>query len=117
MQRPSIHTALPRRRYQYGTFQVVLLGNIESNDPRQYHLIMAFVQEGAAQPTLYLTAEKSSRAEQERGRYRLRVITDGFEEVLDVSDKWQDEACFAEEALRIAANLLKLNDEVATKLS
>ncbi len=117
MQRPSIRSALPLQRYQYGNFQVVLLGQIETSDPTQYQYLMAFVAEGQTQPTLYISAEKSRRSEAEQGSHRLRALMEGFDEVLEVGNQWRHVEPFVQAALKIGAQLLSLTDETPLKLS
>lgn len=116
MNRPSIRSALPIQRYQYGNFQVVLLSQIETNDPVQYHYLLAFVEEGQQQPKLYVSAEKSRRSEAGQGSHRLHVIAEAFDEVIEISNRWQQADDFAKEALTIGAQLLSLSDETPTRL-
>ena len=44
MSKPGIVTAIPKRRYTLGEFSLVVLGEIESNDNRDYGYIMAVVR-------------------------------------------------------------------------
>jgi hypothetical protein len=41
---PTITTAIPLRRYQYGEFVVTVLGDIESPDAVRYRYILAVAQ-------------------------------------------------------------------------
>jgi hypothetical protein len=70
---PSIQTAIPKRRYQFGPYQVVLLGEVESPDPVRYQFILAFVRPGATKPDFFITSEKNPRARAAEGSHRMRV--------------------------------------------
>jgi len=60
MNKPGIMTAMPRRRYRYGEFTVVVLGDIESSDGIDYRYIMAVVKGADPEPGLYLTAKRGT---------------------------------------------------------
>ncbi len=74
MERPKIQVAIPQRRYQLGSYQAVVLGEIESGDERRYQYILALVRQDETQPGFYVTAEKNPRAHAHEGAYRLRVV-------------------------------------------
>jgi hypothetical protein len=109
-------TAVPRRRYQVGDYTATLLGEVETRDPVQYRFILAMVLAGQAQPSLYVTSEKSRRSEASQGSHRLRLIAEGFDEVLGYSDRWREEDAFVTEALSVAVKTLSLADEQALRL-
>ena len=44
--RPTIATAIPKRRFQIGDYSASLLGEVESNDRRHYRYILALVPTG-----------------------------------------------------------------------
>lgn len=111
MERPKIRVAIPQRRYQLGSYQAVVLGEIESGDERRYQYILALVKPGEAQPGFYVTAEKNPRARAHEGAYRLRVLTEGLNEELGSSDRWGDIDAFATEGLALAANALGIDRE------
>lgn len=111
MQAPNIRTAVPKRRYQIGEYNVVVLGEVESNDPQQYRFIMAVVPEGENQPVFYVTSEKARRGEAVQGSHRLRVIADRLHEDLGVSDRWAELEAFTEEGLSVVRKALGLMDE------
>jgi hypothetical protein len=116
MDRPSIATAIPKRRYQVGDFSASLLGEIETHDPVQYRFILAMVPAGQPQPTLYVTCEKNRRSEPSGDSYRIRVVAEGFNEVLGSCARWADEETFAAEALSTALKVLSLSDEEPIRL-
>jgi hypothetical protein len=114
--KPSIKTAIPKRRYQIGDFSASLLGDIESGDARQFRYILAFVQMGQGEPALYLCSEPSPPSEWDRGRYALRVINDAMSEVVDTDDRWGQEEAFAEQAVKLGVQALGLQQERVVRL-
>jgi hypothetical protein len=108
---PKIQTALPQRRYQFGEYTGVVLGEIESGDGVKYQYILALVREGEGQPSFYVTAEKNPRRRAQEGSHRLRVITQGLDEEVGCSDAWTDLDAFCTEAFNVAAKVLGLPDE------
>lgn len=117
MERPKIQVAIPQRRYRLGSYQAVVLGEIESGDERRYRYILALVQQGEAQPGFYVTAEKNPRSRAHEGAYRLRVIAEGLNEELGSSDRWGEIDAFAAEGLTLAAEALGLGGESPTRLA
>lgn len=114
--KPLIKTAIPKHRYQVGDFSASLLGEIESGDHRQFRYILAFVPLGQREPSLYICVEPSPQAEADRGRYRLRAINEAMSEVLDNDDRWGDLDVFAEQAVRLGAQILGLQREQVMRL-
>ncbi len=117
MEAPKIQTAIPQRRYQFGEYSGVVLGEIESGDAMKYQYILALVREGESRPAFYVTAEKNPRSRQQEGTHRLRVITHGMDEEIGCSDAWTDIDAFCTEAFTVAAKVLGLPDEQAVILS
>ena len=111
MNTPKIRTAIPHRRYQFGEYTGVVLGEIESGDGIKYQYILALVREGEGQPSFYVTAEKNPRRRAQEGSHRLRVITQGLDEEVSCSDAWVDLDAFCAEAFTVAAKVLGLTDE------
>jgi len=111
MEPPRIQTAIPQRRYQFGEYSGVVLGDIESTDNVRYCFILALVREGEVKPSFYVSAEKNPRHRAKEGAYRLRVITSGLDEEVGSSDAWSELDAFCSEAFRIAAKVLGLSDE------
>lgn len=114
--RPQIRTAIPKRRYQVGDYAASLLGEIESDDPRVYRYILAFVPLGRAEPEFYVCAESTTPMEQGAGAYRLRVVGAALSEVVDTDDRWGDLETFADQALRLGAQALGLQREQVLRL-
>jgi hypothetical protein len=116
MQAPKIQTAIPQRRYQLGPYQAVVLGDIESGDGVRYRYILALVREGEAKPSLYVTAEKNPRARVHEGSHRMRIILDTLTDELGSSDQWAELDAFANEALRLAAQVLGLGEQTPQRI-
>ena len=106
MQAPTITTAIPKRRYQFGPYQAVLLGDIESPDAVPYRYIMALVRTGDARPSVFIACEKNPRAQAQHGSYRMRIMSEQLSEDLGSSDDYADADAFAGTALTVAARVL-----------
>lgn len=115
-ERPKIKTALPKRRYQIGDHAATLLGEIESDDPRQYRFILALVPMGEQEPVLYVTSEPAPAERRGQGAYDLRIISEGLTDVLDTADRWQSLDQFADQALDLAQQMLGLRQHQVVKL-
>ncbi|GAB4298475.1 hypothetical protein [Sulfurivermis fontis] len=108
---PTITTAIPLRRYQYGEFVVTVLGDIESPDAVRYRYVLAVAQEGNPRPGLFVSAERGTD-----GVCDLRVSMADGSQVLDSSPAFCDLELFVKEALQIVSTLLNLSDEMPHRL-
>lgn len=117
MDAPIILTAIPHRRYQFGEYNGVVLGDIESTDAVKYRYILALVREGESRPGFYVTSEKNPRSRAHEGSHRLRVITQGLDEEIESSDRWENLDDFCQEAFAVAAKVLGLADEHPVQLA
>lgn len=115
MQKPGFSTAIPKRRYKFGEFSVVILGEIESNDGISYSHIAAVVKGADPEPGLYLTAEKGA-ATAGNDNYNMRMIMRDGAEVIGTSDRWADLDAFSGDVLDVVAQVLNLSDEVPCQL-
>jgi hypothetical protein len=115
MNKPGILTAIPKRRYKYGEFTVVVLGDIESSDGIDYRYIMAVVKGADPEPGLYLTAEKAGRMGQQYD-YTMRILMRDGAEVIATSPAWGELDAFIREGLAIVSEVLELSDEVPYQL-
>lgn len=116
MERPGFSTAIPKRRYRYGDYSAVVLGDVESAGPAQYRYILAIVPEGQSDPILYITSEKNKRIDAAEGSHRMRLLSDSGVTDLDSSDRWAEEELFASQALRVVSSVLGLTAEEAHRL-
>jgi len=116
MNKPGIMTAIPRRRYRYGEFTVVVLGDIESSDGIDYRYIMAVVKGEDTEPGLYLTAEKAGGMMGLQSDYTMRILMRDGAEVIATSPAWGELEAFVREGLGIVGEVLDLSDEVPYQL-
>ncbi len=115
--KPDIKTAIPRRRYSFGEFNVVILGDVESVDATEYRYILAVVREGDPEPGVYLTAERNRDGQAGTGAYAMRIIMADGSQVLDTADEWSDLDRFAADGLTVVSRLLNLGDQEAFRLA
>lgn len=106
MPAPNVETAIPKRRYQFGGFVGVVLGDIKSGGDEQYHYVLAMVPEGESDPSLYVAAVADPS-----GGYRLRLTARALEKELPAEERWGDLDVFVNDALAFAAQVLGLTDE------
>ena len=111
MNRPSILTAIPLRRYTFGEFTLTVLGDIETRDEVSYRYILAVVQGDDPEPGLYLTAEQGAGED-----LAMRVMMRDGEEVIGHSGEWRELDRFVDEAIKIVSQLLNLSDEAPYQL-
>jgi hypothetical protein len=115
MNKPGIVTAIPRRRYRYGEFIVVVLGDIESSDGIDYRYIMAVVKGADPEPGLYVTAEKTGGMVRQSD-YTMRILMRDGAEVIATSPAWGELDAFVRDGLEIVSEVLDLSDEVPYQL-
>jgi hypothetical protein len=106
MAAPNLETAVPKRRYQFGGFVAVVLGDIQSAGDEQYRYVLAMIPEGESDPTLYVAAVADPA-----GGYRLRLTARALEKELPAEERWGDLDVFANDALAFSAQVLGLTDE------
>lgn len=109
--KPKIETAVPQRRYQLGAYTVVILGDIESADGKDYRYVAAVVREGDPEPGLYLAAERPAGQGPAGGAYDLRVTMRDGSQVIGNSTRWAGLEEFTADVLGLIANILDLQDE------
>ena len=107
---PKITTAIPKQRYSFGEYSITVLGSVESPDPVTYQYIMAFVEDGKSQPSLYMTCEKARPNKAMDGKFMLRVINSALAEVLIQNDELGNLDEFVCEALEAGRQVLGLTD-------
>jgi hypothetical protein len=115
MNKPGIMTAIPRRRYRYGEFTVVVLDDIDSSDGIDYRYIMAVVKGEDTEPGLYVTAEKAGGTGK-YSDYAMRILMRDGSEVIATSPAWGELEAFVLEGLEIVGEVLDLSDEVPYQL-
>ncbi len=113
---PKILTAIPQRRYQFGDYNVTVLGDIESGDQHDYHFVAAFVKEGERQPQLYIVSERLPPGQRDQGSHALRVINAVMDETMDTANRWGNVGEFADQALEMGGQMLGLEQDTAYPL-
>ena len=108
---PIIQTAIPRRRYQLGEFNVTVLGDIESPDPVRYRFIMAISRDPDPKPGIFISAAHAGNA----GFSMTVSMADGAQSLGD-SSRWGELDLFVEDALAVASRMLNLSDEAPQRL-
>lgn len=116
LNKPQIKTAIPKQRYKLGAFSIIVLGDIQSEDARQYRYVLAAVHEGDPEPGLYLTAEPTPPEQAEHGALCMRLVMVDGEDVLLVNDELSNIDVFAAKGLTVVKTLLQLTDEEAFRL-
>jgi hypothetical protein len=112
--RPGIATAIPKRRYRFGEFTLIVLGDIESRDGVEYQYIMAVIRGQDPEPGIYITAERGDGAGQPE--FSMRFIMRDGSEIIGHSSRWYDLDTFVDEATGIVTRVLSLSDETPYRL-
>ena len=99
MQKPNISTAIPKQRYKFGAYTIVVLEEIESESESEYVYLLAGIKDGHNEPEIYITCEKASSASSENGTHIVKVFAKQLGEhesgaVIDQSDSWGDREAF-----------------------
>jgi hypothetical protein len=113
---PKVQTAIPQHRYQYGDYGVTILGEIESGDGHDYAFLAAFVHDGEAQPRLYIASERLPPGQRDAGTHALRLINAAMDEVMETGSRWGQLGEFTEQALKMGAQMLGLEQETPYQL-
>ena len=111
--KPGIATAIPKRRYRFGEFTLIVLGDIESRDGIDYRYIMAVIRGQDPVPGIYITAEQGGG---NPGEFSMRFIMQDGSDVIGASTRWGDLDAFVEEATGIVSRVLSLSDEIPYRL-
>ncbi len=106
---PTIQSAIPKNRYQYGEFSVTLLTDVDSGDTTRYLYIVAVLREGSTQPEVYITCEPFT--ENDKNTYRVRVLSEHEEHVISIDTQWHDQQRFCDYALQGIQQMFELSDE------
>lgn len=106
--KPAIKSAIPKKRYRFGEYQVTALHQVESEDSVTYLYIVAVMLENDPEPGLFITAEKdTSNDKQTLIRLKMR---DG-EQLIDTNEKYKNFDEFMSYALQVISKILNLEDE------
>ena len=122
MQKPDISTAIPKQRYKFGAYTIVVLEEIVSVSEIDYVYLLAGIKDGHNEPEIYITCEKAPLDSSEIGTHIIRVFAkqlgkQGSGVVIDQSDSWSDREAFISYGLSGFQQMLQLQDEQAIPLS
>ena len=122
MQKPDISTAIPKQRYKFGAYTVVVLEDIQSKSDTEYEYLLAAIKDGHNEPEIYISCEKASVELSKQGTHIVRVFSDqlpdeGSGRIIDQSNSWSDKNSFVSYALSGFQQMLGLQDEQAIPLS
>lgn len=122
MLKPNISTAIPKRRYRFGAYTIIVLEEIESDDKIDYECLLAAVKDGHNDPEVYIACEKAPSTETGKGTHIVRVFAAQLDpqqsgRIIDQSDAWTDRDAFISYALSGFQQMLQLQDEHAIPLS
>lgn len=116
MQKPNISTAIPKQRYKFGAYTIVVLEEIESEDEVEYNYLLAGIKDGHNEPDIYISCEKAQPDAIGKGTHIIRVFAKqlGAEQsgaIIDQSDSWSGRDAFVSYGLSGFQQMLGLNDE------
>ncbi|MBT8124137.1 MAG: hypothetical protein KJO81_04855 [Gammaproteobacteria bacterium] len=116
MQKPNISTAIPKQRYKFGAYTIVVLEEIESETEVEYVYLLAGIKDGHNEPEIYITCEKAPPDSSENGSHIIRVFAKQMDEqesgaVINQSNSWQDREAFISYGLSGFKQMLGLDDE------
>lgn len=122
MQKPNISTAIPKQRYKFGAYTIVVLEEIESEDEIEYNYLLAGIKDGHNEPEIYISCEKARQNSTEKGTHIIRVFAKQLDAeqsgaIIDQSDAWSDRDAFISYGLSGFQQMLDLNDEEPYQIS
>lgn len=121
MHKPNISTALPKQRYKFGAYTIVVLEDIESEDEIEYNYLLAGIKDGHNEPEIYISCEKAPSDptgpnSMEKGTHIIRVFAEQLDTeqsgaIIDQSDSWSDRDAFISYGLSGFQQMCGLDDE------
>ncbi len=126
MHKPNISTALPKQRYKFGAYTIVVLEEIESKDGIEYSYLLAGIKDGHNEPEIYISCEKAQPDTTEpnsiepnsigKGTHIIRVFAKQLDAeqsgaIIDQSDSWSDRDAFISYGLSGFQQMFGLDDE------
>ena len=122
MQKPDISTAIPKQRYKFGAYTIVVLEEIESADDIEYIYLLAGIKDGHNEPEIYISCEKAQPISIENGTHIIRVFAKQLTAeqagaIIDQSNAWNDRDAFITYGLSGFKQMLGLDDEEPYLLS
>ena len=122
MQKPDISRAIPKQRYKFGAYTVIVLTEIESTGEIEYEYLLAAVKDGDNEPEVYITCEKAAADKRLDGTHIVRVFAkqldhDSSGNIVDQSSVWANRDAFISYALTGFQQMLQLQDEQPIPIS
>ena len=116
MQKPNISTAIPKQRYKFGAYTIVVLEEIESEDEIEYNYLLAGIKDGHNEPDIYISCEQAQPESAGEGTHIIRVFAKQLDAeqsgaIIDQSDSWGDRESFISYGLSGFQQMLGLTDE------
>jgi len=116
MQKPNISTAIPKQRYKFGAYTIVVLEEIESEDDIVYNYLLAGIKDGHNEPEIYISCEQAQPESSGEGAHIIRVFAKQLDAeqsgaIVDQSDSWSDRESFISYGLSGFQQMLGLTDE------
>ena len=122
MKKPSISTAIPKQRYKFGAYTIVVLEEIVSHSDIEYDYLRAAIKDGHNEPEIYISCEKANEADSQNGSHIIRVFAQLLDskdsgKIVDQSNSWANREAFISYALSGFQQMLQLQDEQPIPLS
>ena len=122
MKKPSISIAIPKQRYKFGAYTIVVLEEIISHSEIEYDYLLAAIKDGHNEPEIYISCEKASEVDTHNGSHIIRVFAHQLDTIysgviIDQSNSWANREAFISYALSGFQQMLQLQDEQPIPLS
>lgn len=122
MKKPNISTAIPKQRYKFGAYTIVVLEEIISLSEIEFEHLLAAIKDGQNEPEVFISCEKAKMIDSEHGSHIVRVFADQLDQqdsgrIIDQSDSWANREAFISYALSGFQQMLQLQDEQPIPLS
>ena len=122
MKKPSISTAIPKQRYKFGAYTIVVLEEIVSHSEIEYDYLLAAIKDGHNEPEVFISCEKADAEFSQNGSHIIRVFAQQLNpqdsgKIIDQSNSWADREAFISYALSGFQQMLELQDEQPIPLS
>ena len=122
MKKPNISTAIPKQRYKFGAYTIVVLEEIISLSEIEFEHLLAAIKDGQNEPEVFISCEKAKMVDSEHGSHIVRVFADQLDQqdsgrIIDQSDSWANREAFISYALSGFQQMLQLQDEQPIPLS
>lgn len=104
---PIIKSAIPKQRYRLADFELVVLGDVITEDDIEYHHLLAVIAAGASEPVLYVSYETGVGESEPR----LRIITEQENRQYSLTQDLHDAEQFARAAIETTQKVFQISDQ------